>query len=144
MRNIYLDTNIIIDFLTNRGDGANAATQLFNYYAHHNKKINIASISYTNIYYILKKYLNSHKKVIQSLAILFELTETVDTTKLIIQQAIQSNFNDFEDAVQYHSALSKSKIDVIVSRDRKGFKNSNIPVMDAEELWKLILQENKQ
>ena len=44
MRNIYLDTNIIIDFLTNRGDGANAATQLFNYYAHHNKKINIAAI----------------------------------------------------------------------------------------------------
>ena len=46
--------------------------------------------------------------------------------------------DDFEDGVQYISAKSTPKISLIVSRDKKGFKKSTIPVMDAEQALAFI------
>jgi hypothetical protein len=67
----------------------------------------------------------------------------VDTTKNVVKDAIKSAFLDFEDAVQYSSALSNTKIDIIVSRDKKGFNKSSIPVMDVEQALVYIKLNNK-
>jgi hypothetical protein len=74
---------------------------------------------------------------------LLELSEIVDTTKNVVKDAIKSAFLDFEDAVQYSSALSNTKIDIIVSRDKKGFNKSSIPVMDVEQALVYIKLNNK-
>ncbi len=50
----------------------------------------------------------------------------------IVQQAIHSSFQDFEDALQYYSAL-RIKADVIITRNGKDFTESTIPVMTAAE-----------
>jgi hypothetical protein len=74
---------------------------------------------------------------------LLELSEIVDTTKNVVKDAIKSAFLDFEDAIQYSSALSNTKIDIIVSRDKKGFNKSSIPVMDVEQALVYIKLNNK-
>jgi hypothetical protein len=74
---------------------------------------------------------------------LLEFSEIVDTTKNVVKDAIKSAFLDFEDAVQYSSALSNTKIDIIVSRDKKGFNKSSIPVMDVEQALVYIKLNNK-
>jgi predicted nucleic acid-binding protein len=53
MKNIFLDTNVVIDYLSDRGSFSNASTELFDLYANNNQKVYIAAVSYTNIYYIL-------------------------------------------------------------------------------------------
>ena len=133
MLNIFIDTNVIIDFLGNRESYSNAATELFDLYADNKKKIFVSAISYTNVYYLLYKQIKSHKTVISLLSTLYEMTELIDINKNIINQSLHSNFIDFEDSVQFYSALSNTKIELIVSRDKKGFKKSSLPVMDVEQ-----------
>ena len=140
MLNIFIDTNVIIDFLGNRESYSNAATELFDLYADNKKKIFVSAISYTNVYYLLNKQIKSHKTVISLLSTLYEMTELIDINKNIINQSLHSNFIDFEDSVQFYSALSNTKIELIVTRDKKGFKKSSLPVMDVEQALKFCKQ----
>ena len=140
MRNIFADTNVIIDFLGNRESFSNAATELFDLYAENKKKIFVSAISYTNVYYLLYKQIKSHKEVISLLNTLFDLTELIDVNKNIISQSLHSSFSDFEDSVKFYSAISNAKIDIIVSRDKKGFKKSTLPVMDVEQALRICIQ----
>lgn len=140
MRNIFADTNVIIDFLGNRESFSNAATELFDLYAENKKKIFVSAISYTNVYYLLYKQIKSHKEVISLLNTLYDLTELIDVNKNIISQSLHSSFSDFEDSVQFYSAISNAKIDIIVSRDKKGFKKSTLPVMDVEQALRICIQ----
>ena len=71
---------------------------------------------------------------------LFEITELIDTNNNIISQSLHSEFLDFEDAIQFYAALSNKKIEIIVSRDKKGFKKSTLPVMDVEQALRVCLQ----
>src|SRR4051812_42599746 len=115
MKTIFLDTNVIIDFLADRRPFSLTAAEIFNASLSGKVKIFISSVSYNNIYYILRQSL-SHHQAIKLLEELCEMTEIVDVTRSIIKQSLKSAFNDFEDAIQYHCALSITKIDFIVTR----------------------------
>lgn len=140
MKNIFIDTNVIIDLLGNRESFSNAATELFDLYANNKKKIFVSAASYTNVYYLLHKQVKSHKSVMNLLSILYEMTELLDVNKNVINKSLHSDFVDFEDAVQFYSALSNAKIDIIVTRDKKGFKKSTLPVLDVEQALRLCMQ----
>jgi hypothetical protein len=53
----------------------------------------------------------------------------------IIELGLNSDFNDFEDAVQYFTAI-QNKLNAIITRNTKDFKKSEIPVLTAEEYIK--------
>lgn len=137
MKQIFLDTNVLIDFLADRKPFSVAAAQIFNLSVSGKIKIYISAVSYNNIYYILRQTF-SNSQTIQLLNELCEMTEIADVTKAIIKKALKSDFKDFEDAIQYNCALSLSKIDFIVTRDTKDFKKSILPVMNPEEALKLV------
>ncbi len=137
MKFIFLDTNVIIDFLADRQPFSLMAAEIFNASLSGNVKIFISSISYNNIYYILRQSL-SHNETIKLLEELSEMTEIVDVTKSIIKKSSKSEFKDFEDAIQYNCALTISKIDFIVTRDSKDFKKSTLPVMNPQEAIGII------
>ena len=137
MKIIFLDTNVIIDFLADRQPFSLMAAGIFNASLSGNVKIFISSVSYNNIYYILRGSL-SHSQTIKLLEELSEMTEIVDVTKAIIKKSLKSEFKDFEDAIQYNCALTISKIDFIVTRDSKDFKKSILPVMNPQEAMGII------
>lgn len=137
MKNIFLDTNVVIDFLADRRPFSLDAAKLFNFSFSGKAKIYISAVSYNNIYYILRQSL-SGTETIKLLGQLSEMTEIVDVTKNIIKKSIKTDFKDFEDAIQYNCALSLSKIDLIVTRDTKDFKKSSLSVMTPEEAVSLF------
>ena len=59
---------------------------------------------------------------------------TMDVTGDIINKAIEFRLKDFEDAIQLNTALSNKKIQAMVTRDIKGFKNSDISLTPEEAL----------
>jgi predicted nucleic acid-binding protein len=132
MNNIFLDTNVIIDFLADRRPFSLLAAKIFNYSLQGKVKVFISAVSYNNIYYILRQSL-TNRETIKLLDGLCEMTEIADVTKAIIKKALKTDFKDFEDAIQYNCALSIHKIDFIVTRDTKDFKNSILPVLTPEE-----------
>lgn len=137
MKNIFLDTNVLIDFFADRKPFSLEAARLFNYSI--KKKINlyISAVSYNNIYYILRQSC-SHIETIKILTELNEWTVIIDVSKEIINKSLKSDFRDFEDAIQYNCAKSLKKIDFIVTRDTKDFKTSSLPILTPKEAVTLI------
>jgi predicted nucleic acid-binding protein len=137
MKHIFLDTNIVIDFLADRKPFSLFAAKLFNFSILGKAKIYVSAVSYNNIYYILRQ---SHSSVetLKLLDELSEMTEITDLTKSIIKKSLKSDFKDFEDAIQYNCALSLFKVDFIVTRDTKDFKKSTLSIMTPEEAVRLL------
>jgi predicted nucleic acid-binding protein len=132
MTHLFLDTSVVIDFLIDRKPNSQFAARLFDYSDRKMVKLYMAALSYNNIYYLLKK-ITSYKEAIRTLKILEELTETIDTNSKVIQQALHSDFKDFEDAIQYYSAFSNKRIQGIVTRNASDFKHSKLPVWAPEQ-----------
>lgn len=137
MNYFFVDTNVIIDFIANRHPFSLEAAKLFDYAEKGKVKIFISSLSYSNIYYVVKK-VTTHKEMIHILKELESLTETVDVTKSVIKSSLSSHFKDFEDAIQYYTAISNKKIAAIITRDIKDFKNSTLAVMTPEEAISML------
>ena len=141
MRNLFIDTNVVIDFLANRKPFSTSALKLFGLSYNNKIKLYISAVSYNNIYYILKQS-NSHKDAINLLNELMGMTEVLDFSKAVIENALKSDFKDFEDAIQYYCAKSLDKIDLIITRDTKDFKKSDLPVLTSDEVISLLANEN--
>lgn len=137
MKHVFLDTNVLIDFLADRKPCSMEAAKIFNYSFKKKTAIYVAAVSYNNIYYILRQ----HCSLLASIKILNELwewTEVVDVSKEVIRKSLQSEFKDFEDAIQYNCAKAIAKIDCIVTRDTKHFKTSSLPVLTPREALTMI------
>ena len=132
MKHIFMDTNVVIDFLADRQPFSLHAAKLFDLTIDGKVVIHISAVSYNNIYYILRQS-SPHNATIRLLEELTEMTEIVDVTKAIIKQSLKTDFKDYEDAIQYYCALSIPEIDVIVTRDTKDFKKSTLPVLTPAE-----------
>jgi predicted nucleic acid-binding protein len=137
MKSIFLDTNVLIDFLADRKPFSIEAAKLLNYSFKKKTNIYISAVSYNNIYYIIRQSF-SHVETIKMLTELNEWTDIVDVSKDIINKSLKSDFKDFEDAIQYNCAKSLNKIDFIVTRNTKDFKTSLLPILSPKEALTLI------
>lgn len=61
-----------------------------------------------------------------------QLSHVGTTNERIVDDSLASQFKDFEDALQYYTAL-KAKADIIITRNDKDFKASKLPVMSPSE-----------
>ncbi len=141
MKHIFLDTNVLIDFLADRKPFSLDAAKIFNYSFKKKVTIYVAAVSYNNIYYILRQSCK-HSETIKILNELQEWTETIEVSKDVIRKALKSEFKDFEDAIQYNCAKTINKIDCIVTRDTKDFKTSSTPTMTPKEALTMIESTN--
>lgn len=132
MKHIFMDTNVVIDFLANRQPFSLEAAKLFNMSVEGKIKIYISAVSYNNIYYVLRQSL-SNNATIKLLENLADMTEITDVTDKVIRLSLKTDFKDYEDAIQYQSALSIPNIDFIVTRNTKDFKKAALPVLTAIE-----------
>jgi predicted nucleic acid-binding protein len=137
MKHIFIDTNVVIDFLADRRPFSLDAARIFNLAASDGVRIYISAVSYNNIYYVLRQSL-SNDSTIKLLEELEDLTEIVDVTGNIIRKSLKTDFKDYEDAIQYNCALSIPEINFIVTRNTKDFKKSSIPILSPDEALPLI------
>ena len=138
MKHIFLDTNIIVDIFAARAPYDIAAIDLYRLAKDNKIKIYISAESFTTIYYILRINKIAHNKCLMIFQDLLKTTTVMTTNELIISKAVQIGFDDFEDGVQFISAKSNSKINLIVTRDKKGFKKSDIAIADANQAMQFI------
>jgi len=133
MKNLFIDTNIIIDIISYRLPFYHDSAKILDLAAKSQVNLFISALSYANIYYIAKKT-TSHQDCIAIMKDLSTLITTIDVTKDIIDYSISSGFKDFEDSIQYYSAVSQKNINAIVTRNPKDFKLSEIPLLFPKEV----------
>ncbi|WP_395044132.1 type II toxin-antitoxin system VapC family toxin [Flavobacterium sp.] len=132
MKHFFLDTNIVIDVLIDRKPFSDYGKLIFEKGNKGNVKLYISALSFATIYYYIRKSTSSHNKTILILKQLESFIETTEVTKKIISLALDSDFKDFEDAIQYFSAKSK-KIDAIITKNSKDYKKSDLLILSPEE-----------
>jgi len=137
MQNILIDTDVILDFFLDRKPFSDDAAKILSLCE--SKQINgfITSVIISNVYYLLRKTA-THVRVIENLKQLIEIVEIVTANKVVILKSLNSNFNDFEDAIQNFSAEISGEVDIIITRNVKDYKNSALAVFTPENYLKFI------
>ena len=133
---LFVDSDVVIDYFTDRAPHANSASELFELNEQGHINLYISAVSINNIYYIVRRFLG-HKKTIEVVELLTEMTEIIGTTKKEILQALKNNFSDFEDSIQYSTALNIKDLDAIITRNTKDYKHSSIAVMTPLNFLKM-------
>ena len=134
--NVYIDTNIALDLLLGRAPFDIASKQLFA--LADNGKINLyfSSLSFSTIHYILAKQLGKDK-AIEVLRKFRLLVNILPIDEKVVDLALNSNFSDFEDAMQYYCAL-RNNTEVLLTRNIKDYKNAKMSVMTTDAFVKQL------
>ena len=133
MRKIFVDTNVIIDLLADRRPHSKFAIALFEKAESQKVKLFASSHSFATTYYLLKKHVDD-KNLRLILLGLLEYVNIIPIDVHVIKRGLKSKHKDFEDALQILAALSVDKMDCIVTRDLKDFKDSEIPVFSPDNI----------
>ena len=84
-----------------------------------------------NAHYLLSRHLTFAEA--RKILIKFKILVTVlSINDKIIELALVSDFKDFKDAIQYHTAL-ENDLEIIITRNKKDFKNSILPAPKLEK-----------
>ena len=131
MKQILLDTNIVLDLLARRVPFYYEAAELLSLADRKTIKLSLSSLSLANIHYVLTKYTPEAeaRKIIRNFKVLVQVLSFDDK---IADLALNSDFKDFEDAIQYFTAIENDQ-EIIVTRNMSGYRKSKIPVMTARE-----------
>ncbi len=136
MDRILLDTDVILDFFFDREPFSKYAAELLNLCAVKQVKVFITPVIICNVYYLLRKSA-SHAVVIDKLKQFLSIVDILKMDKQIVLHALDSDFKDFEDALQNYSAVRNGRISVIITRNTKHYKKSELAVMTAETYLKM-------
>ncbi len=131
MERLFVDTNIVLDLLQKRYEFYREAQGLFTLADRKLVKLYISSLTIANTHYLLSRHYNAHDSR-QILARFKVLVEVLPLDAKIIDLALTSELKDFEDAIQLSTAV-ENDMDLIITRNKKDFRQQILPVMTAGE-----------
>ena len=134
MKRLFLDTNILIDYLDNRA-GADDAEQIFAYGFSGEVQLYASSLTFANMAYIIKGRTQEEKY--DALNQMAGVVEIIDLRKQEVIAAISQPVKDFEDMLQYQCARTAG-CDYIVTNDRRHYDFSDIPHFTSADFVKQI------
>lgn len=132
MKYLFVDTNIVIDLLSRREPFFDEAATLFSLADKKQIKLTVSALTLANTSYALLRQMDSNKakSVLRKLKLIVTILPLDD--KIIGLALNDENFSDFEDGLQYFTALENEQ-DLIITRNLKDFRNSQLPVMTANQ-----------
>ena len=129
---LLIDTNVVLDYLGVNEGFSEDAEAIFNL-ALNSEAIELVSASaITDIFYVLRKATQDKTKALMMLKDMRKFIGVLPVTENDIDRAIDRNWKDFEDAVQYTVAESNG-VDFIITRDQNGFEEKTVPSMSPKE-----------
>ena len=131
MKSLFLDTNIVVDLLAKREPFYSTSAPIFAMGDRGMVQLFICSLSFSTIFYLLRKQVGKEKAML-ILRSYRKLVSVLPVNDDIVDKALQSSFTDFEDAIQYYSAID-SGIETIITRNVKDYKDAEATVMTPEE-----------
>lgn len=137
MNRIFLDTNVILDLLGERVPFYDSIAKVATLADQKKLTLIVSPISFTKIDYVLNKY-EIAESVLNKLRKFKIICEVCEVNEETIDKALNSSFKDFEDALQYFTAL-QANCSIIITRNGKDFKQATIPIMTAEEYLSSII-----
>ncbi len=137
MKKLFIDTNIVIDLLAKREPFYGEAAMLFTLADKKTIYLSVSALTFANTNYILlqSKKPEEAKLILRKLKL---IVRVLCLDEKIVGLSLNDNdFKDYEDALQYFTALENG-VDAIITRNLKDFQKAKLPVMTASQFLKTI------
>jgi predicted nucleic acid-binding protein len=136
IRRVLVDCDVVLDLLLAREPYFPAATNLFMSFQDERLRGFVSPLLFSNLYYILRKALSPRDAIgaLRKLRLVVGVLSVDDRT---VDLALSSSFTDFEDALQYYTAVTHD-LDALITRNKRDYKPSRIPVLNAEEAVEIL------
>ena len=134
MDKVFLDTNVILDYLLARTPFDAEAKRFFEAAEAGDLALFASSLTFCNMAYIVRKISPTadFQVIATDLLVLVSITPIERTT---IQSALLAGYRDFEDAVQYQSALNFPSLTHFITRNKADFTETTLPILTPAEYW---------
>lgn len=126
-----MDLNILLDVLTRREPYRVSSSQIWTAAERRQIRGLVSADNVSTLYDLLRRISNV-QTARRGLSMVLDGFDVVGIDQKTIRQALDSPVRDFEDAVQYHSAIH-GQADCIVTRDLKHYRNADLPVLTPED-----------
>lgn len=135
---VFVDTNVLIDFVCKRDNFYDNAKKLFALGYIGELELGMSSLSIINAMYIGRKYgIVPMKERLKSILM---FVKVCDIEARVVVEALDGGWKDYEDAVQFRSAVG-IHANCIVTRNKKDFTESDIPVYTVDELLESLYNQ---
>ena len=130
MRKIFIDTNILLDVILHRNDFYEQSARLWADCESRKVQGFISAISLNNVHYVVRKYVES-TEALEYIRLVMNIFSIVPLDESILRLAVDLPHKDFEDAIQYYTAL-ENKITLILTRNLRDYKKASVVVQTPE------------
>ncbi len=128
---VHVDTNVLLDVLAAREPFYAPSARVWSLAEAGRVTGVISAISYNNCYYVIRRHAGM-AKALEALRLLRDVFQPVDLTAQVLNQAMDADFADFEDAIQYFSAL-RAGAEALVTRNPDDFPRGGLGVLTPIE-----------
>ncbi|QNL98130.1 PIN domain-containing protein [Treponema sp. Marseille-Q4132] len=128
---LFVDSDVILDVLEKRERFYEYSAQILSLGDEKKVKLVTTSLAFANIYYLLRKHLGIEKAK-ESLRKLRIIVDVISVNAKEVDLALNSELSDFEDALQYFTALD-GKIEFIITRNVCDYKNPKLIVQTPQQ-----------
>jgi predicted nucleic acid-binding protein len=137
MKKLFIDTNLIIDLLAKREPFYDEAAMLFTLADKQKISLSVSALTFANTNYILlqSKKPEDAKLILRKLKLIVQVLSLDE--KIVGLSLNDNDFKDYEDAIQYFTALENG-VDAIITRNLKDFHKAKLPIMTAAQFLKTI------
>ena len=129
---VFVDTNVVLDVLLKQALFYKDSIVIFQLANSGRISGILASVSMTNIFYLLRKAKKESAEIYQIMDKLTALFTVASVTETTVSSALSLRWKDFEDAIQFITA-KESKVDFIITRNEADYKASDIPCLTPTE-----------
>ena len=128
---VFVDADIILDLLLSRQPFLSAARALFLLIQKKGIEGYTSPLILSNLFYILRKG-SSGPQAVSALRRMRLILRALPMDERTVDLALASSFTDLEDAFQYYAAVDQN-LDALITRNKKDYRSSELPVLNAEE-----------
>lgn len=127
---VFVDNDVILDVLLER-ENFEYSRELLTLVELKQVEAYTSPVIFTNSFYIISNVRNKKRawSALKKIRLLFSVSRV---TEKIIDLALASDFSDFEDAVQYYTALEQ-KVSYLITRNKKDYISTQIPIVTPQE-----------
>jgi predicted nucleic acid-binding protein len=133
---LLVDTNVILDVLLDRAPHVEHSARVLA--AAEAGQLNgfIGATTVTTLYYLVDKQAG-RETAVAAVAKLLSILDVAPITRAVLEDALELGFRDYEDAVLAAAAASVGA-EGIVTRDIRGFADSDLPVLTPAEVAAIL------
>jgi predicted nucleic acid-binding protein len=131
MDKVLIDTDVLLDFFFDRKPFSKFSTEILNLCEENKLSGFTTPVVISNVYYLLRKTAK-HDIIVEKIKQLLSIIEIIKMDKNAVINALNSDFKDFKDALQNFSAIDNGYIRIILTRNIKDFKTSELAILTPE------------